>query len=141
MSDLDKIIERTKGHTPGPWADPEYENIPGDRGWWIFNGKSGSEEGAIAVTFCLNPKEEKDAELISSAPDLLRIATEQREQIRELREALEESEEAIQASYSQAYAEWWDHQSIEERCDATIRRFRARRRTVLDKNEETKTDE
>lgn len=58
-------------HTPGPWSAPYWDSNPGDRGWWIHNGKQGAEEYAVAVTFSLNPQGEADARLIAAAPDLL----------------------------------------------------------------------
>lgn len=59
------------GHTPGPWAPPVYDGNPGDRGWWIRNGRVGADEFAVAVTFELNPNAEADSRLIAAAPELL----------------------------------------------------------------------
>ena len=56
--------------TPGPWAEPYYNDYPGDQGWWVHNGKEGASEYAVAVTFVGNPRAEHDATLIAAAPDL-----------------------------------------------------------------------
>lgn len=63
-------------HTPGPWSVPYYDDNPGDQGWWIHNGKVGSDEFAIAVTFDGNPNSEADARLISAAPDMYAVLRE-----------------------------------------------------------------
>lgn len=69
------------GHTPGPWGAPYWDSNPGDRGWWIHNGKQGAAEYAVAVTFSLNPQGEADARLIAAAPELLEALYEGRRAI------------------------------------------------------------
>jgi hypothetical protein len=80
------------GHTPGPWANPEYEDCGADRGWWINNGLAGSDEYAVAVTFALNPKDEADAKLIAAAPDLLAANKVLQEEVRVLAKTLERTQ-------------------------------------------------
>lgn len=64
--------------TEGPWAEPYEETNPGDQGWWVHNGKVGSDEHAIFVTFVFNPNGQADAEgiatLRNNASELLRLA-------------------------------------------------------------------
>lgn len=62
---LAEIKQRAKKATPGPWAEPYYDDTPGDQGWWIHNGQAGLKEGALAVTFSLNPNQESDGQFIA----------------------------------------------------------------------------
>ena len=52
--------------TPGPWAEPYYDDNPGDEGWWVLNGREGMREHAVVVTFALNPHAEADARWIAA---------------------------------------------------------------------------
>ena len=67
---IEAALEAADKATPGPWAEPYYNDYPGDQGWWVHNGKEGASEYAVAVTFVGNPRAEHDATLIAAAPDL-----------------------------------------------------------------------
>lgn len=57
--------------TPGPWSQP-YEVVgePGNGGWWILNGATGTDEHAVAVSLPYNPRAEADARFIAAnGPD------------------------------------------------------------------------
>lgn len=84
--------------TPGPWAEPYYDNYPGDRGWWVHNGVEGSHEYAVAVTFEGNPKAEYDALLIAAAPALVRRVQELEAEGKYLKDQLREYELALAGS-------------------------------------------
>ena len=91
MSELDKIIERTNGHTSGTWEIDE-----DDYGQEIWFGGEGCGMLSVNGFFTGGSKEypehcavrKADAELIAAAPKLLRIATEQRDEIERLRAEL-----------------------------------------------------
>jgi hypothetical protein len=125
MDELDEIIKRTKGHTPGEWKwahrkchDQQYRT------------QVYTEEHGTVSTCAWTPKprrggrigtyREANAALLAAAPSLLRIATEQREQIRELVEALGEA-----LNFWSAYISVTGNTKSEERLEET--------RAVLDK--------
>ena len=91
MSELDKIIERTNGHTSGAWEVEEE-----DYGQEIWFGGEGCGTLSVNGFFTGGSKEyyenwavrKADAELIAAAPKLLRIAIEQRDEIKWLRDNL-----------------------------------------------------
>lgn len=87
MTDLD--LTRYEGHTEGPWSEPEFDCNPGDQGWWIRNGRAGSDEYAVAVTFYGNPRDVADARLIADAPLLLAEVRRLRVELDELRDGVE----------------------------------------------------
>lgn len=64
-----KARELATAATPGPWADPYFEDErehPGDGGWWIHNGQVGTAEYAVAATVPFNPRGQADAEHIAA---------------------------------------------------------------------------
>jgi hypothetical protein len=65
--DLDAIRARADAATPGPWAKPFCTDAPGDEGWWINNGRVGTEEYSIGLTMAYNPRAEADATFIAAA--------------------------------------------------------------------------
>jgi hypothetical protein len=54
-----------KLHAAEPWSAPVFEGEGGpDEGWWIYNGKSGIEQYAVAVTLPYSSTSEADARRI-----------------------------------------------------------------------------
>ena len=95
MSELDDIRKRTEGHTPGPWEfDIEQIGSCGGRPYWGIvtpevNYSTFIRVGVYADDYRGGPRREEECEangaLVGSAPDLLRIATEQEAELAQLR--------------------------------------------------------
>lgn len=62
----DRVRDLAAAATPGPWAEPYYDDNPGDEGWWVHNGREGMREHAVCVTFALNPRDEADTRWIAA---------------------------------------------------------------------------
>ncbi len=77
--ELDAIRAREQAATPGPWTGPEYDDSPGDAGWWINGGGThgSAYEHAVAVALPYNPRGGDDAEFIVHArEDVLALLAE-----------------------------------------------------------------
>ena len=60
-----KLQEHAEKASAGAWTEPERDGNSGDEGWWIFNGRLGTSEYAVAVTPLYSPKAEADARYIA----------------------------------------------------------------------------
>jgi hypothetical protein len=80
MIDLAELVEKVKGHTPGPW-----EYILGT-GFDVFDV---AESHVVCRGWnSYRPKLEADARLIAAAPELLTLALEQAQEIKRLKGAI-----------------------------------------------------